>query len=91
MEDDSWQSMMPDIDFHRTSTRPTHLKLVSTPLVIINTIYQAHGTASYPPLKASCMMAMTFSHFHGSGCSSRFAARCLNLWCSAFIPDRPPT
>ena len=90
MEDDIQRLMIPDIAFHRTSTIPTPLKLLPPPLEIITTVFQAHITASYPPLKAAYMMAKTFSQFPGLGCSSHFAARSHNLRCLAVIPDGPP-
>ena len=60
------------------------------PLGIITTVCQVHRTASTSPLKSACMMTKTFSHFSGSGCSSRFAARSHNRRCSDLIPDGTP-
>ena len=51
MEDDIRQLMMPDIDFHRTSTRKITLKLVPPTLDIITTFFQTHDDASYSTLK----------------------------------------
>ena len=65
--------MIPDIAFHRPSTRPISLKSVPKPLGIITTVYQEHNDAIYPPLKAACMMAKTFSQFPGLGASSHVA------------------
>ena len=90
MEDNIQRLMMPDIDFHRTSTRPIPLKSVPPPLGIIYTVWQAQDTTSSPPLKSSFIMATTFSQFPGSRRSSRVIARSHILRCSALMPDRPP-
>ena len=81
MEDNIQQLMMPDTAFHRTSTRPIPMNSVSNLMGIITTIYQTHDAASFHPLKATCMMAMTFSQFPGSGSSSRVAAQSHILRC----------
>ena len=80
---------MPDIAFHRTSTRSIPLNLMPPPLGIIATVFQSHNAASSPPLKAACMMAAAFSQFPGSGYSPCVAARSHILRCSALIMDRP--
>ena len=82
--------VIPDIAFHRTSTRPIPLKPMPNPLGIITTVFQAHGDTSSPSPKAACMMAMNFSQFPGSGCSSQFAAQSHNLRCFSLILDGPP-
>ena len=74
MGEDIQRLMIPDIAFHRTSPRKILLKLVPTPLGIITTMCQEHSASSSPYLKAANMMAMTFSQFPGSGCSSCVAA-----------------
>ena len=60
------------------------------PLGIITTVFQAHETTSYPPVKAAFVMATTFSQFPGSGSSSCIAARIHILSCSDLMLDGPP-
>ena len=90
MEYDSRRLMIPDIAFHRISTRPILWKSAPPPLGIITTVCQAHDASSYPPLKPACMITTTFSQLPGLEFSSRFAARCHILRCLAFIPEGPP-
>ena len=90
MENYSWRFMMPDIAFHRTSTRPIPWKSATSPLGIITTVCQTHGDVCSEPLKDSCMSVMNFPQFPGSGSSSRFYARCQILRCYALIPERSP-
>ena len=90
MEDNIRILMMPDISFHRTSTRPIPMKLVLPPLGIITTICQAHDAASSPPLKVNCMMTTNLYQFPRSGSSSWVFARSHILRCSALMTDRPP-
>ena len=90
MEDDSRKLMMLNIALHRNSNGTIPWKLVPTPLGIITTVYQVHGDASSPPLKAACMIATTFSHFLGSGFSSCFSALCHILRCLGLISEGPP-
>ena len=61
MEDHIRQLIMPDIAFHKTSTRPIPQKPVPPPFGIITTKLKAHGAASYPTMKAACMIATNFS------------------------------
>ena len=89
MEDDIRKLMVTDIAFHRTSTRQISLKSVPPPLEIITTVCQVQGSASYPPLKAACMMAMNFSQFPGFGNSSLVAAQIQILRCLALMLDGP--
>ena len=91
MEENTWQLMMPDIAFYRTSTRPIPLKLVPNPLGIINTACQIHNNASYPPLKATRMMTTNFSQFPGLGSSSHVDMQSHILRFSALMPGGPLT
>ena len=91
IEDDIQWLMMPDVAFHRTSTRPIPLKLVPPTLVIITTVYQAHDAASSPPLKAACMITTNLSQLPGLGSSSCIAAWSHILKCLALMIDGPPS
>ena len=81
---------MPYAAFHKNSTRPIPMKSVPSPLGIITTVFQAHADARSTHLKATCMMAKTFSQFPGLEFSFHVATRSHILRCLALILDGPP-
>ena len=82
--------MISMVVFHKTSTRPTPLKLIPSPFGISTIVIHVPSYARVPLWNATCTKATTLSQWVLSVSTSRVDSLS-HLWrCSARIPNGPP-